>query len=156
MINVLIALILLSVFVQPDWTRAKTVLIFGGMVVAHAVLFANAKGLAYYASAAATDLAIIILTSFFTYTPKLAITIHKICLAFIGVNLVGWGLWFTYLPPLAYDAACILLYMYTLTAFTTGGGGYVRRSDRHNGWYTNLFVDHHTRTNTSHKDSGEI
>lgn len=155
MIYTLISLICLSAFVQPDWTRASAILIFGGVVATHAMVFANTAGFTYYVGAAMADLAVILLTSFYTKTPKLVLTLHKICLAFIGVNLIGWGMFYTYLPPYAYDVTCMLLYMYALITFTTGGEGYVRGGSGHSSWYVNFFIDNHPRANRNKTGGGE-
>lgn len=113
-VTVLIGLIVVAAFIQPNAPRLFAALIYTGAMLLHEVIFADYVGLMYYGSAALLDLGIIVLTSGISPVPKMVLTLHKICLVSILANLAGWLMWYSYYPPLAYDAAFAVIYAWTL------------------------------------------
>ena len=105
----LYAILAVSLF-QPSAPRLLTALIFAFEVNSHDLFFSGLDGFLYYASAALTSLLVIILTSGINPTPRMVITIQKICLASIVANAIGWALWFNYISSIYYNMAFILIY----------------------------------------------
>jgi len=153
-VDVLLSLLFLAIFVQPNRSRAIAAALFIGITLFHRFFIAESDGLLYYGGAALADIAIIILTSYFARTPVMVITLHKICFAFIVVNFAGWALWISYFPPFLYDLACAILYILALLSLISGGG-YAMGNDKYNGWYTNIFINNSSGANAVNKDGSE-
>lgn len=99
---------------QPTATRFFAAVVFVSVAWAHELLFAHLDGFAYYGSAAAADLAIILAISLLAHPPRVVLTLARICLVSIVVNLFGWLLWRAYLPPEPYNAAMIGVFIWAL------------------------------------------
>lgn len=152
--GLLIAIVVLAFF-QPNAPRFFAALIFVGITLSHELFLSNLDGLQYYGSAALFDLAIIILTSGINPVPKMVINLHRICIVSIIANLVGWVLWFLYVPPLFYDASFVLIYVWTLITLIhrnrSDVGGYTLDS-----WATCLRFNRYSWYRYSHKHGGEV
>lgn len=128
-ITCLIYALVVVAFIQPTAPRLFAAVSFTAIIALHEFLLSDLDGLQYYGSAALFDLLIIILTSGINPVPKMVLSLHKICIASILVNLLGWVLWFFYFPPLVYDAAFVCLYAWTLIVF-------IKRDKTHVGGYS--------------------
>lgn len=118
---VLIAL-MLAVLVQPTIPRAIAAMVFASLSVVHDIAFSDLNGLAYYGSAALFDLIVILILNFTPLT-KLSIRLQLISSVSISLNFIGWIMWTLYLPPDAYNAAFIVLYLVSALALIIGSGG---------------------------------
>lgn len=121
-ITYLIYALIVVAFIQPNAPRLFAAVLFMAVITLHEFLLSDLDGLQYYGSAALFDLLIIILTSGINPVPKMVLSLHRICIASILVNLLGWVLWFFYFPPLVYDAAFACLYAWTLIIFIIRDG----------------------------------
>lgn len=152
--GLLIAIIVVA-FLQPNAPRLFAALSFVGVTLSHELFLSNLDGLQYYGSAALFDLVIIILTSGINPVPKMVIDLHRICMVSIIANLVGWVLWFLYVPPLFYDASFVLIYAWTMiTLINRNGsdvGGYTLDS-----WASCFRFNRHTWANYSYKHGGKV
>lgn len=122
-ITILIYAVLIASFLQPNAHRLFAGIIFTGITLLHEVLLASQSGFLYYGSAALFDLTIIMLISGINPVPKMVLTLQKICVVSIVVNLAGWLLWCSYYPPLAYDLAFAAIYVWILVALIKRGRG---------------------------------
>ena len=95
-ITLLIYAVLIVAFLQPNAPRFFAAVTFISITLLHELLLSSYDGLQYYGSAALLDLAIIIITSGINPVPKMVLSLHKICIVSIIVNLAGWVLWFFY------------------------------------------------------------
>lgn len=109
-------LIIGSLFFQPSQSRLFTGGVFIFILMLHELLFGQAEGLMYYASASLFYVGIIILTAAASRVTRLVLDIHKICLASIFINALGWALWFFYFPPAIYNIAYIGLHCWAIYA----------------------------------------
>ena len=154
-ITLLIYAVLIVAFLQPNAPRFFAAVIFIGITLLHELLLSSYDGLQYYGSAALFDLAIIIITSGINPVPKMVLSLHRICIVSIFANLAGWVLWFFYYPPLAYDAAFALIYVWTLiTLIKRNGldvGGYTLDS-----WATCFRFNRYSWDNYSYKHGGKV
>ena len=105
-----------TLFFQPSQSRLYTGAVFAAVLLIHEVLFSASVGLMYHGSASLFYVLIIILTSAAAPVTRLVLDIHKICLASIIINALGWTLWFFYFPPVAYDIAYIGLHCWAIYA----------------------------------------
>ena len=126
--TILLTAIGVTVFLQPNAPRLFAAFIFAGLTLCHDIFLSHFDGLLYYGSAALLDLAIIILTSGIAPVPQMVISLHRICMASIAMNFIGWFIWFMYLPPVVYDSAFMFIYAWTLIILIkrndTDVGGY--------------------------------
>lgn len=109
-------------FIQPNAPRFFAAVIFVSITLLHELFLSHYDGLLYYGSAALFDLAIIILTSGINPVPRMVLSLHRICIVSILVNLLGWVIWFFYLPPLTYDLAFVVLYAWALITLINRNG----------------------------------
>lgn len=121
-ISVLLILIGVAVFIQPNAPRFFAASIFIGLTSSHELFLSHLNGLAYYGSAALLDLGIIVLTSGISPIPKMVITLHKICVLSIFVNFAGWIAWRMYLSPVPYEFAFVVIYAWTIVALMKRSG----------------------------------
>ena len=105
-----------ALFLQPSQSRIYTGVVFAGAILLHEVFFSETAGLMYHGSAALFYVGIIILTSFAAPVTRLVLDIHKICLASILINALGWALWSFYFPPAIYNIAYIGLHCWVIYA----------------------------------------
>lgn len=105
-------------FIQPNAPRFFAAVLFVSITLTHEIFLSHLDGLMYYGSAALLDLAIIVLTSGINPVPRMVLSLHRVCIASIVLNLAGWVLWFFYFPPLLYDLAFVTLYAWALWIFT--------------------------------------
>ena len=68
----------------------------------------------YYGIAAMADLLIMILTSQIRPMPKMVINLHRLCLASIVGNGIGWIMWYSYMPPDIYNYFFMALYIWAI------------------------------------------
>ncbi len=101
-------------FIQPNAPRLFAAVVFVGVVSLHEALLSHLDGLQYYGSAALFDLLIIVLTSGINPVPRMVLSLHRLCIVSILLNMAGWVLWFFYFPPLAYDLAFVAVYAWAL------------------------------------------
>lgn len=104
-------------FIQPNAPRLFAAALFVSITLTHELFLSDLDGLMYYGSAALFDLAIIVLTSGINPVPRMVLSLHRVCIASIIINLVGWALWFFYFPPLFYDLSFVALYAWALWVF---------------------------------------
>jgi hypothetical protein len=104
----------LAAIIQPNAQRLFAAVIFVGITLLHEVFLSHTTGLMYYGSAAMFALAVIILTSGIRPVPKLVMRIHMICVTAIGLNFIGFILWFNYIDPALYNFSFVLLYLWAL------------------------------------------
>lgn len=109
-------------FIQPNAPRFFAAVTFVSVTFLHELFLSHYDGLLYYGSAALFDLFIIVITSGIHPVPKMVLSLHKICIASILINLAGWVLWFFYFPPLVYDAAFVVLYVWALITLINRNG----------------------------------
>ncbi len=128
-ITVLIWLIIVMAFFQPNAPRLFAAITFVGITALHELFFSNYEGLYYYGGAALFDLFIIILISGINPVPKMVLTLQKICIVSMLVNLLGWILWFLYYPPLIYNVSFIGIYIWVLITL-------IKRTECYVGGYT--------------------
>lgn len=117
MLTALFGLLALSALIQPNAPRLLAVVAFVGLTIAHDALASGIDGFWYYGSAAILDVGIIILTSGIRPLPRMVVTLHRICMASVMMNFLGWLMWFFYLPPTLYDFAFLMLYSCALITF---------------------------------------
>lgn len=122
----LLVLIAIMAFIQPNAPRMYAALLFVGLTIFHELFFSHLYGILYYGSAALLDLGIIMLASGISPIPRMVITLNRICLASIVVNFAGWVIWSSYLPPMAYDLAFVVIYLWALITLIKRDGSDVR------------------------------
>jgi len=105
-----------TLLLQPSQSRLYTGVVFAGVIMLHELFFSAFAGLAYHGSAALFYVGIIMLTAAAAPVTRLVLDIHKICLASITINALGWGLWFFYFPPAIYNIAYIGLHCWVIYA----------------------------------------
>jgi len=105
-----------ALFLQPSQSRIYTGGVFAGALILHETFFSASAGLVYHGSASLFYVGIIILTSFAAPVTRLVLDIHRICLASIMINAMGWVLWFFYFPPVIYNIAYIGLHCWAVYA----------------------------------------
>jgi len=110
-IDILITIIGIAVFLQPNTARLYVSCIYFLSVVGHDVLFSDYTGIAYYGSAALSDFLAMILISNIRPISIVSISIANICFISIIINTFGWLLWYFYQPPIVYNAAFIVIYV---------------------------------------------
>lgn len=113
-ISTLLYALIAVVFFQPSAPRFFAAASFVAVTFSHELFFVDYDGLAYYGSAALLDLGIIVITSGINPLPKMVLRLHVICAVSIFINLLGWLLWLSYLPPTLYDMAFVALYAWAL------------------------------------------
>jgi len=118
MITLLLTIICAVALIQPNITRLFGAIIFAGLTLIHDIYLSSLDGLAYYGSAALTDLAIIVLTSGIFPIPLMVVRLHYICLFSIAANAIGWVMWTAYLPPTIYDAVFVCIYVWVIISMT--------------------------------------
>lgn len=147
--------LLIVAFIQPNAPRLFAAVSFVTITLLHEILLSDLDGLQYYGSAALFDLGIIIITSGINPVPKMVLSLHKICIASILVNLLGWVIWFFYFPPFLYDLAFVGVYAWALYIFIKRDwlnvGGYTMDS-----WASCFRFNRITWDNYFSKYKGEI
>lgn len=154
LLPLLYALIVAAVL-QPNAPRFFAAVLFMSIAMVHELFLSNLTGLQYYGSSALFDLLIIVLTSGITPVPKMVLSIHKICIASMLINAMGWALWLLYFPPLAYNVAFLCLSAWTLAVFTKEDkadvGGYAMDS-----WASCFCFSRAARTRYFNKHGGKV
>lgn len=89
--------------------------VFSVITLSHLMLdkALNMGGNTYYFTAAFFDYLVVTILNRLKPT-GLACELQKIAYISITVNFLGWLVWFFYLPPLAYDLAHTIIYLYTV------------------------------------------
>ncbi len=117
MIDILLYLEILLVgtlLLQPSQSRLYTGGVFVGVLILHEIFFSASTGLMYYGMASLFYVTIIMLTAVAAPVTRLVLDIHKICLASIFINALGWALWFFYFPPAIYNIAYLGLHCWAI------------------------------------------
>lgn len=112
--SMLLGALVVCALVQPCAPRLFSCIVFAGVTWAHELFLSHLTGLPYYGSAALFDLAIIVLTSGVRPVPAVVIRLQEICLVSIVANLMGYLLWASFLPPVAYDVCFTLIYLWAV------------------------------------------
>jgi len=107
---------IMTLFLQPSQSRLYTGAVFAGILLLHELFFSASTDLMYYGMASLFYVGIIMLTAVAAPVTKLVLDIHKICLASIFINALGWVLWFFYFPPAIYNIAYIGLHCWAIYA----------------------------------------
>ena len=118
-----------AALLQPTPARQKVAAVFVFMTLLHCVVGERLDGLAYYASAAVLDSAIIAITANFKETSQITRSIHRICLASIVLNAAGWITYMLYIPPVGYNLSFIFLYLWSIIVL-------MKRDRRYDGNFT--------------------
>lgn len=120
MIDALTYAIVLLVLIQSSWHRVQVVFIFAMMTFIHNLFMAHLDGLPYYLSDAMFYAFVISATAMLPKISELTMSIHRICLAAIVLDVFGWVIWMLYLPPDSYNVAFMLLYAWTIIIIISG------------------------------------
>lgn len=118
-LDVLLPAVALAALTSRDFYAAAC---FASVCYGHDILLGWADGFAYHGSAALAGLLVVWLLRRGNPTDV------AVCLAFASVatvagNLLGFVLWFLYLPPYAYNMFFIGVYLYALWVIITKEGG---------------------------------
>lgn len=106
----LLAAVIIVALFQPTDERLFAGSMFAITSAIHYIAFYNIDGIAYYGSAALTDLAVIFLTIRLRIISKTIEHLQNICVVSILLNGIGWVVWMLYLPPDVYNTSFIILY----------------------------------------------
>lgn len=146
-LNIILATIALVVFTQPNAGRTLAACIFGGATILYGGASGGLTGAEYYIGAAMVDLAIIVLLSGIYPAPRLVERLQWVCVASILLNFIGWVAWFFYIPPDAYNAAFIGLYIYAIYALLKKDKGDAMGGGAVHSWFTRFRSDSRARHN---------
>ena len=155
-ISIFLWAIILAVFMQPSLGRFFAASVFASVAFTHDHLFADSTGLLYYGSAALSASMVIIFTSFFKHTPRMVITLHKVCFVAILVNVLGFILWYAYLSPAVYNLAFLAIYIWAIFALVSREGRDERRDGQLNKWRPGVFSNWYSFINPTIKDESKI
>ena len=143
-----------SCFVQPNAPRLFAAMVFAGLTLAHEFSLSHLEGLEYYGSAALVDLGIMIAISGISPTPAMVINLQRVCIVSIITNFLGWVMWLTYLPPIAYNYAyvfiCMIAFAVLIKRDERDVGGFAMDS-----WGSCFRVNIFASVNGSHKSGGK-
>lgn len=103
-----------AALLQPTASRSFAAVVFVCVAWSHELYFAHLDGFAYYGSAAAADLAIIVALKLISEPPPVVLTLARICLVSMVVNLFGWVMWRAYLPPEPYNVVMAGVFVWAL------------------------------------------
>jgi hypothetical protein len=117
MIDYLTYALLLLVLVQPSIGRAYVAGVFALFTAVHNLFMYPLDGIAYYASDAVFYLFVIAATGLLTDVTRFTIQLHRICIAAIILDALGWVVWMLYLPPDVYNVAFMALYAIAIVVF---------------------------------------
>lgn len=101
-----------------------SVLIFVTISAIHTVLgmfISDDGGFSYYLSAAAADFLIVLSLCAIKRLSSLILWIQYLSLAFIYINLFGWGLYEAYYKPTIYNVLCWIVYLCIAICVYKGG-----------------------------------
>lgn len=112
MIDNLIILIFLAATLQSDNGRRVAAFMFAVVALTHSMCMSDLDGFAYYGSAAMFDLALITILSKMNPITDIVIKLQRISLVSIGVNMLGWVMWYLYLSPVIYNVSFIFIYLW--------------------------------------------
>lgn len=103
-----------ALFFQPSQSRLFVGSVFVFVLMLHEFFFMQSDGFIYYASASLFYLGIMFITAAAAHVTRLVLDIHKICLASIFINSMGWLLWFYHFPPVIYNITYLGLHCWTI------------------------------------------
>lgn len=106
----MVALIVIALF-QHDTRRFYAAFVFAGLTVLHDPLFGDLDGLAYYGSAALTDLLILTLLAGVYPVPKMVISLQFMSIVSVILNGIGYVMWFNWMVPTVYNSLFIVFYV---------------------------------------------
>jgi len=112
--TVIIAILIAAAVAQPTQERRYAALLFSGFAALHHVVMFDTDGFEYYFSAALLDYFVILFTIRIAMLSEMIEKLHNICIVSIALNFIGWLMWIYYVPPHAYNASFIGLYLYAL------------------------------------------
>lgn len=142
MTNLLIYIIVILAVIQPSKKRLYPALVFAILTLSHLYFSRDMDGFAYYFSAVLTDLLIMALI----VRSDSILTLHLMVVSITSIllNTFGWVLWEFYFPPMMYDTAFIILYLYAISKLFYGGGdvGDYTNSKWHIGFFGCTFEGH--------------
>lgn len=154
MISILLMMIAASCLVQPNAPRLFAAVVFSGLTLMHEFSLSHLEGLEYYGSAALVDLGIMIAVSGISPTPAMVINLQRVCIVSIITNFLGWVMWLTYLPPIAYNYAYVFIYIVAFAVLIKRDkgdvGGFAMDS-----WGSCFRVNIFAGVNGSHKSGGK-
>jgi len=137
--GILTFIILLIALVQPSEERRFSALLFSCLSLVHYFVFYDFDGLAYYGSAALFDLMVILFTVKLRITSTMICDLHNICIASILLNGIGWVMWMLYMPPYAYNASFVALYVFAVITLIKPDSK--NGSDKVGNWYIDLLAN---------------
>lgn len=88
--------------------------VFVAPILLHDLLFRNSEGLLYYGSAALADLLIVEMLGRVRHVTSLTLKLQILSAVAVGLNLMGFLLWVSYLPPAFYENAFVAWYAVAL------------------------------------------
>lgn len=144
----------LVVVTQPNAGRTLAACIFCGSTILYASVSGMLGGAEYYIGASMVDLAIIILLSGIYPAPRLVGRLQLVCVASIVLNFLGWGAWFFYVPPDAYNWAFIGLYVCAVYALLKRDRDDVMGGGTVHSWFARLRVYPRARRHHTAKNEG--
>ena len=109
-VDALLLLLAMAAMFQPNAGRAIAACIFSGLTLTYTGISGDLDGSQYYIGAAAVDLLILILISGIYPVPRMVVRLQWVCVVSIALNFLGWGGWFLYLSPVAYEWSFAVLY----------------------------------------------
>ena len=115
LVTITLILFVFGPLMQPDLDRlfVASVYIYGNVFV-HEAMFSSLDGLAYYGSAALTDLLTITLLCTIVLSTKLCGKLISVCMISIILNFGGWLIWLGGLEPMVYNLSFVVLNAYTI------------------------------------------
>ena len=114
----LLWVVVITAIFQPNAPRLVASVSFVSITRAHEFFLSETTGIGYYGSAALFDLATMAVLRGINPVPKMVLSLQKICIVSIGLNLAGWILWMCYLPPTAYNLAFIGIMLWAIVVLT--------------------------------------
>ena len=154
-LSILLMMIAASCLVQPNAPRLFAAMVFAGLTLTHEFSLSHLEGLEYYGSAALVDLGIMIAISGISPTPTMVINLQRVCIVSIITNFLGWVMWLTYLPPIAYNYAYVFIYMVAVAVLLKKDqgdvGGFAVDS-----WVSCFRFNIFASVNGSNKSGGEV
>jgi len=112
-------------FIQRTQARKFAAGVFALIYLAHYIAFNKYGGFMYYGTDAIFNLVIIFLLYKSQPATSLGLDLQFVCFASIVINAIGYVLWFSYMDPVLYNWAFVMLHFYAVYCLT--------RKERHYG-----------------------
>lgn len=107
---------------QASTGRMTAGLIIVALAVVHDAVLGEATGLLYYGSAALADAVAIIFLSYLRPTCSAIYALSVLCFMSMVFNIVGFGMWYAYLPHQPYDFIMAVVYAAMISVLLWGPG----------------------------------